>query len=249
VRLATIAFVACGRVGFDPIAGAPVADTLPDVALPRPIAWWKLDEGAGTTATDSIAGITGTLGAITGAPPSWVVGHSGGALSFIGDSDVVTMPLASALDNLPELSVSVWLEPSSILSANGPHCPVDKGTPTAGWAVIALDAADGDIGFHAQHSTSATRRVSTGGVLAVGQWAHVITTWDGGNAASGVHVYVDGVEIAYAASSSDATDPRPDDSAIAVSINCGAITGFPGIIDELQIFDRALTAAQVAALP
>jgi hypothetical protein len=244
VRLATIALVACGRIGF-----APVADAPPDVALPRPIAWWKLDEGAGTTATDSIGGIAGTLAAGMSSPPSWVAGHSGSALSFTGDGDLVAMALASALDNLPELSVSMWLLPSSILYTGLAHCPVDKGEPTAGWAVIALDAADGDVGFHADHGSTATRRVSNGGALAVGQWAHVVATWDGGAAASGVHVYVDNVEVAYA-TGSDATDPRPDDSAIGLSINCNATsTGFPGIIDEVQIFDRALTAAQVAALP
>src|SRR3989338_8630665 len=51
------------------------------------VAYYKLDEGSGTTATDSRGGYTGTL---TNAP-TWVTGKSGNAVSFDGVNDYVQL--------------------------------------------------------------------------------------------------------------------------------------------------------------
>jgi len=47
-------------------------------------AWWKLDEGSGTTASDASG--NGNNGTLNG-DPQWVAGKLGGALEFDGYSD------------------------------------------------------------------------------------------------------------------------------------------------------------------
>ena len=51
------------------------------------VGWWRLDEGAGTTAFDSSG--NGRDGTLNG-DPQWVAGYLGGALEFDGDDHVDT---------------------------------------------------------------------------------------------------------------------------------------------------------------
>jgi len=93
--------------------GAPGA-----ARMPQPIAYWKFDEGYGTTAHDSIGSNHGTLGAGDSAP-SWTnEGKIGKALAFNGSSDFVDLtnnfsqyiqaPTETPAENMPSFSLSVW---------------------------------------------------------------------------------------------------------------------------------------------
>jgi hypothetical protein len=55
---------------------------------------------------------------------------------------------------------------------------------------------------------------------------------------------VDGVEVTPAFTA-EATDPRPDDSALAFTINNNGLTGFAGAVDEVRMYGRVLSAAEV----
>jgi len=88
---------------------------------------------------------------------------------------------------------------------------------------------------------------SSGVDLVVGEWRHIAATWDGAD----IRLYVDGVEVAFGAnvftSIADTT----------VDVNIGAFQAFAsgdrsaffdGMIDEVYVFDRALTATEIANL-
>ncbi len=254
LAIAVIAAGGCGRIDFavggpaDVGGGGDVASG-GDVALAlQPLAWWKLDEGSGTMVADAIGNDSGVLdGDIL---PTWVAGELGGALEFSDALSTVGLGTPTNLANLPAVSVSEWLKPMSLPTADGaPHCTFDHGSGVAGWVVDTSHQVDGDFDFQAFAGTDQVFHAATGGVLQVGTWTHIVATWDGSQLATGIRLYADGSEVAYNTSSvSDSMTPRPDDSVITVAIGCNANTGFPGAIDDVKIYARALTPAEVAAL-
>src|SRR2546421_12959496 len=96
VRLAALALVACGRIGFgtasqDDAAGLP-SDA--HTALAGLIGCWTFDEGTGSTASDcSGNGSVGTLGGAA----TWTAGEVNGAVSLTAGARVAVSP-ASRFD-------------------------------------------------------------------------------------------------------------------------------------------------------
>jgi len=250
-----VIFVAagCGRIGFEPVGGAVAGDGGSDRGdVPAPsglLAWWKLDEGSGTLAADAI----GTADAmfqhgISTNTPTWVGGHNGTAFGFVGDADFLLAGPAAALANVPALTVTAWILPGSIAATGAPQCIVAKDDDTtAGWTFGISDDASGDVSFEIVYPPSRQSRVSIGAQVANGRWSHVAATWDGSTSANGIHVYVDGVEPAYA-SQADAPGLRGDDSAIDFTISRNASPSFTGGVDDVRIYDHVLSPAEVAAL-
>src|SRR5690606_11762249 len=79
-----------------------------------------------------------------------------------------------------------------------------------------------------------------GGAWTVGEWKHVCLTYDGSTA----KVYVNGTEEA---SQVLAWNLVIDDFFIGKQVNNGA-EYWNGLIDDVRLYNRALTAAEVAAL-
>jgi hypothetical protein len=238
---------ACGRVGFDTrvlLANGDDAATV-DGAMVRPIGWWKLDEGSGMTVADSVGTATGTF---VGSPIDWVPGRAGGwALSFHANGADVDLGAPAAFANLSALTVSAWIQPSSVTADGNAHCVFDKGTTTAGWAFQIAYPTSGCVEFNANGLGANTIHRESTSALVVGQWAHVVATWDGSNLATNVHLYVNGVETTYSAMG-DAAGARADDSAIGASLSCNGGPGLDGALADVRLYDRALDAGQVSQL-
>jgi hypothetical protein len=240
---------ACGRIGFDPEGGSGDAQggsSPPTLGL---VGWWKLDESSGTTAADS-AGMAPGMFFGTGLTWQPTGGKIDGALYVPGASGKVLLGMAGALANLPGVTIAAWIQPATVTTNGSYQCFVDKGeTSVGGWSIDLGQVADGDLLFSTYYGTgNEVHRRSIGGVVAAGQWARVVATWDGSNAGANIHIYVDGVETAYA-EVADATGARPDDSGITASIGCGASSGgFVGLIDDVRLYDRALSPAEVGQL-
>lgn len=123
---------------------------------------WKFDEGSGTTAADSSGNNnTGTL--ING--PTWTLapsnggdGKIGGAVSFDGITQYVNSGSNTILDNLPALSFSAWINPST--ATYGPQgTVVQKGHGGIsllyeGWILAFLANNPTQLGFQSKHQTT-----------------------------------------------------------------------------------------------
>src|SRR5882672_11734034 len=232
---------ACGRYGFDAIGdGSTARDVaVPDVLITAGlVAWWKLDETGGMVASDS----RGTaVGSLMGSPIWEPAGKINGALSFAPSGDRVAFGTPPSLADLPALTISEWIKPGAVTHDAGTHCVFDKGdSKLGGWSFETAYRANGDLGFAAYFGTAnAMYRTSSGGLLALGRWSHIVATWDGSRLATGLRLYLDGAETSYAVAV-DATGVRPGDSTIGAAINCINVTGFEGWIDDVKIFDRVL---------
>src|SRR4030095_10266109 len=97
------------KSNFDPSLEASAWFANADaVSVPGLVAYWKFDEGSGTTVSDSSGnGNTGTL--VNG--PLWTAGRVGNALFFDGIDDNITVP--GFLDLSSSFTLSAWVNPVS----------------------------------------------------------------------------------------------------------------------------------------
>lgn len=222
-----------GSSGFDIGSLTPSGQNLLKRSLKwawGPIAWWKLDDGAGATAVDSRGSHDGTL---TGGV--WTTGHLGGGLDE--SSDYVTVANTASLQITDEITITAWIKGNSWSSGSLVNLVCRKGDDNPNNYQLAI--ADGKVALMLDDGDSGGFRGDTS--LSTGQWHHVAATWDGSN----VRVYLDGVQ--------DHASPFSKSGAIAIDTRNLYLGGrpntdyFDGIIDDVRLFNRGLSEEEVVA--
>jgi hypothetical protein len=216
-------------------ASGPVGVTVSQPPPPPPssglVGAWSFDAGTGTQAVDSSP--SGNNGTLNG--PTWeTTGKVGGALSFDGVNDRVDVPDAASLD-LTRLTVEAWVRPSS--SSDWRTLVMKERSGGLAYALYSSNAVgrpEADLYIGADRSTAATSP------LPVNTWSHVAMTYDG----AALKTYVNGVEA-----STRAQTGNPPVTANALRIGGNTVWGeyFAGLIDEVRIYNRALTATEIQA--
>jgi fibronectin type 3 domain-containing protein len=195
------------------------------------VAGYTFDAGAGTVATD-LSG-NGNNGTISGA--TWVAGKFGGGLQFNGSGAVVQIPASASLNVGSAITMAAWIQPASIQS---------------GWRTIMQKQADAYFlnasnsngnNFPAGGATtgSATNVVSATSAAAVGAWTHVALTYDG----SVMRLYVNGTQVATRNAGGVVQSTT---SPLWIGGNQPYGEYFSGVIDEVEVYNRALSAAEIA---
>ncbi|MHC4502712.1 MAG: LamG-like jellyroll fold domain-containing protein, partial [Planctomycetota bacterium] len=203
--------------------------------------WWKFDEVTGAVARDSSG--RGNHAKITGG--TRVRGRAGNALGFDGKNDYVELPSA-ATSGLKTFTFSLWVKTTEKRGAESHwHRPCLFGQATKGGSTgdLAINTSNGYVGmFHGLYARgdkihlSATRRVNDG------TWHHIALANDGESAM----LYVDGVREAALP-----TGLALNNTAFRVGAQGGQEeSGFhhSGVIDDVRVYTRALSAAEIAAL-
>ena len=188
------------------------------------------NEGSGVAVGD--ASPEGNGGTVSGA--SWsAAGRFGGALSFDGVNDWVTVPDDPSLDLSGALTVEAWVRPTAL---SGYRTVALKENPPGAHA-YALYASDG-VGPAGEVWTN-TWRLARGPALGTGAWKHVAVTYSQNT----VRLFVDGV----LANSTAVTGTIANTSG-PLRIGGNAIWSgefFAGLIDELRVYNRALSATEI----
>ncbi len=197
-----------------------------------PVAAYAFNEGTGTTAGDASGnGRTGTLTSAT-----WTTaGKFGGALSFDGSSAHVTVADAAPLHLAAAMTLEAWVNPSAAA----------VGVPS--WQVLIYKGSDNYVLALPYGSTTPTAGGTVGGGLAIvtspnalpaNTWAHVAVTYDGAM----VRLFVNGSQVdSHAASGPIGTASTPLEIGGSL-VDSGA---FAGLIDEVRVYNTALTPAQI----
>jgi len=199
------------------------------------IAHWKFDEGSGTTAGDSAGSNTGTL--VNG--PTWATGQVNGALDFDGVDDFISLPDMGTVESYP-FTFSAWYKSSSktadvllfqgLASESSKRVMLYFNTDVGG---------EGRITYNLKNSPNL--EVEIIGSDSDGLWHHAV----GVSRASNDHeLFVDGVSIGT--STNDNGTHSVDTAFIGKSVE--ANSEFTGVIDEVRIYDRALTNQEVLDL-
>ncbi len=205
------------------------------------IAHWKLDETDGAIASDSIGLNDGTL--LNG--PGWqpAGGTIAGALEFDGVDDLVDLGTLD-IDSGTGLTLSMWVKVDDL--DVGDSRLISKANGTSGsnhyWMLSSLSG--NSLRFRLKTDGTTSTLVSASGALPTGVWVHVGATYDG----TTMRLYKDGLEIASLATTGT-IDTNPVVSAAIGNQPVGAGSRpFDGLIDEVRIYNRALTGLEITAL-
>ena len=200
----------------------------------RPIAAYGFDELAGPSTANATG--NGNNGAISGA--TWSAsGRYGAALNFDGTNDLVTVNDANVLDLTTGMTLEAWVNPDV--------------APSNWRSIIAKERASNSLTYQLTAGSNSSNRPATriyaggavrslpGGTrLTAGTWVHLASTYDG----TSMRLFVNGVQVATQAQTGAIT-------ATTNQLRIGGSTTmsqyFDGRVDEVRIYARALTAAEI----
>ena len=217
------------------------------VAPDAVVGLWLFDEGAGNVAKDS--SLNGLDGEVLGEAFEWVQGPFGTALQLPGDKEpaesYVMVPHDDSM-NLTTWSITAWVkleEPPA-----HPSYAVSKVICKGDSHPACIGLSVGPDGFASTSYTGAGGAWANGAVgvteIYDNQWRHIASTFDENKT---LRIYVDGVEEG---STENELEPVFD-ATFPLEIGAGTTGNGPGqypakgIIDEVGLFNRALTADEI----
>lgn len=198
---------------------------------------YAFDEASGTTATDTSGnGNTATL--VNGVARA--TGKYGQALSFDGINDYISIP-NSASTNISgnALTLSMWINPQPLASGDSVVIAKFWGTTKASpYYQFGLELGGGNRTDFYIGTSSGLQSAIGGAVLPYNQWSYLAITFNG----TQVMTYVNGVLVNTQALTASIT-ARGNPTAIGADQVPSQF--FKGLLDDLRIYNRTLTLAQI----
>ena len=231
--LTAVARDAAGNTRTSVAVGITVGNTGPPPSAGL-VAAYSFDDGTGTAAPD-LSG-TGNTGTISGA--TWTTsGRHGGALSFNGVNDWVTVPDAASLDLTTGMTLEAWVNPVSLAPAAWSTVLMKERPGALSYTLY----ANGDTNRPEGHgSIGGVDRLVTGtSPLPTGTWTHLAVTYDNAN----LRLYVNGGLVSTVAR----TGGMDVGTGVLRIGGNGVWAGeyLNGRIDEVRVYNRALSAAEL----
>lgn len=220
------------------LAGSGSGASSPAAGL---VAAYSFDEGSGTALTD-VSG-NGNVGTVRGA--RFVTGRAGTALQFDGYDDWVTVADSASLDLATGMTIEAWVKPTNWMSGWETVVLKERGAGALAYALYAHDGAPSPGGYAVPAGTinlgGPDEAIRGSSALSVGSWVHLAATYDG----SLLRFYINGALIASRAQSGFI-----EASASPLRMGGNAAWSnefFAGILDDVRIYNRALSAAEIVA--
>ena len=198
---------------------------------------WHFDEGEGNFACDnSMYGNNGTL--ING--PQWVYAKFGQALSFNGVDEYVE--IASDLSIMPAtLTVEAWIQPGKTGVKQNILGKWDGGGDASYLFQLTLD---NKFKFYL-HNKTTTEGITGITTVTIGNWYHVVGTYDGSEANLYVNGNLEAGPTMLVAPMTDSNVPLRIGATAGAPSLYPIISPFKGLVDEVRIWNTALTADQL----
>lgn len=193
--------------------------------IPQMISMWHFDENSGNIAYDSKGDNDGT---VSGA--EWTTGISGNALDFDGSGGNVLVPNSEDLNITGEnLSFSYWFKMDYV---GNDGAMIFKNTQ-----YLSRLNSQGRISFALYKPNWKSVTVRWADRITDTDWHHVANTYDG----TEMKIFVDGQCLKTENTSGDI---QPTNSDILIGSQ-GSVNQFDGIIDEVAIYNKTLTAIEI----
>jgi hypothetical protein len=206
------------------------------------VSLWKFDEESGTIASDSVGGNDGTLESGFGNSPAWTTGTVGNALSFDGSGGYVEMPHSANLAITDEITIEAWIKMLGPTTED-----YQRVFSKCIWELAVNN--DGFWGglLHGVTDTAPPNWVNAITYVSLNEWHHLAFTYS--HLDSKIRMYIDGDPDAV----EDADTVGAKMTVSTHSIFIGQIPctwgylerPFNGIIDEVAVYSRALTATEM----
>ena len=203
------------------------------------VAAYSFNEGSGTTVADASG--NGNTGTIVGA--TWTnAGRYGRALSFNGTSSYVNLRNRASLRLTGSMTWSAWVRATANPENDGQI--IAKSDGSAGWQ-LKSSPATGPHTFGVAvsgNSSSHTRRYSRT-VRSLNTWYHIAGVYNA--AARTLDIYVNGVLDNGVLRGTIPSSQYNQDLDVYIGRKSGRGNYFNGIIDQVRIYNRALSAAEI----
>lgn len=217
------------------------------------VGYWSFNEGTGTQATDFSG--NGNTGLFPGgaADPSWTTGKRGKALRFDGASNYATIHGVANDVQTGAASFALWFKPDIDITASAV-----SGATLVSVSDLTSDndlrlrfeqvgsADPGALDWLTIHNEGATVELaSTNRSWKAGIWYHVVGTIsaDGSNTKLYINGALDNQDTGLTVRDNDS----PSAEAYIGRLDNGT-EPFPGVIDEVRIYNRELGAAEITKL-
>jgi len=218
--------------------------------IPEPIAHYKFDEQQGQTAANSVANgssLNGTLGVNSSAStddPTWKTSSScknNGCLSFDG-GDYVIKADDNAMDLTSAVSLSAWVNFGTLATSETIIAKRDVSATEANYAIRTNSTNSDELSFYFYANSSWQIYSTSNADLQNDTWYHILATYDG----STVKIYVNGVlKTGTCGTGTCNMAMVADNNSVAIGKAGNYSEYLTGLIDDVKIYNFALTADQV----
>ena len=208
------------------------------------VAHWKFDENTGTTTADSSGnGHTGTL--TNG--PAWTTGQTNAALSFDGVNDqVVNNGIANLTNNF---TISFWAQPTTTHEIDSENTTGIGGTSGQRYALWPLWHTNGHAGAGVSVGTNGVSVYESSDYYmpatlvysgTLSGWTHIAVVYENKQP----KLYINGSLVC-----TGLTSPKSFVHINPLEIGGDVYGYYSGKLDEIRVYNRVLSAAEVATLP
>jgi hypothetical protein len=202
---------------------------------------------------DDVSG-TGNDGIITNqTATSTASGAIGQGIDLDGVNDYVYASDDNTLDITGAITIAAWIKADSLTTGTEENRLALKGGGTHTANIYTFEVDDGNVRFYLDSDSgppdtgqcdgsSSQRCVRGATTINTGEWYHVVGWYDG---SSEVRVYVNGVQDGSVATSDAGV---PNSSPFLVGGRDNSSDMFDGVIDDLRVYNRALSQAEITRL-
>ena len=196
------------------------------------VAAYAFNEASGITTAD-ISGNNNT-GTLTNGPTRTAAGKFGAAVSFDGVNDHVLVPASASLNLTTAMTLEAWVNPSVTLSS---WKAILQKEQDAYFLTASSDQNQPASGFTLSTGACCTITKATA-ALVPNTWTHVAATYDG----TQLRMYINGMPVS---STPDTGTIQTTTTPLRIGGNTYGSEFFQGLIDEVRIYNRALTQAEI----
>jgi hypothetical protein len=229
-----------GAGGFTNKGTLSIDDSGGNLGLFTPVSGWLADGNA----NDSVGGNNGTLqGGAT-----FATGITGQAFSFDGSSGSVVVPDSPSLDFTKQFTLSAWINPSANMQDPAQGGIVSKVGMNTGQSGYQFYVTGNNTKLGLQFNSPGQQWpgnqlvVTLNTAIPLNQWTYVDGTYDQSN----LNIYVNGT-----LAGSQAIGPTTIATTAAnfrISGDDNSNVHFAGLIDDVSVYNRALTPAEIQTI-
>ena len=224
----------------DALPGVPATTSSDN---PTDAGWWPLDDSSGSVATDATAWRrSGTL--VNG--PAWAGGMVGGGLGFDGSNDRVDLD-HTVLNGSGDITAAFWVKTTK----SGEQALISGANAGNSNEYLVYLASPTNLRLYTGSSATAGVSWNLPHSIADGQWHHLAVVRD--DTRNRADLYLEGTWVGAWGVGLDPIDLDPGGLLLGQdqdSVGGGfqSVQAFSGTLDEVRLYTRVLSAAEIADL-
>ena len=209
--------------------------------------WWRMNENSGSVTVDSADSADGTL--INS--PQWIPGQIGSALLFNGAGGTYLQLTNNCGTGDGSFTVAFWfLKYSTNAIANGGYVLEDTDNDTSKGFVVEADTVNFSLRVVGSGGDCIRQSANAGTGVDTNVWYHVLMTWGGViSDFTTIHIYTNAVEFPTYNTTQNGSGTHVQNTTPQRTIGKKSSgIGFDGILDDIRIYNRVLTAGEITNL-